>query len=337
MMNESSYVVETKRWWILFAFSFTAMMQSMCWNILSPITDGIRAGFGVSLLSDSFISWSTNSANIAFLCAIGPLSWIADNKGPRFVTLLSGALLLVCCILRCIPVEGQAFQAVMVLAMIFDGLSGAWLNFGGPILSELWFPNSERTMATAAMAVATYFGGALGFVIGPQVVGDHTPFANSTATQPAARQAVQRLFYLEAGLTAAAFLCVCVCFPDQPIEPPSEAAAEKRKRGREREGPNASPHGGEKPLLQQEEEGQPAGASGSGELEFLEILLGYGPTVGGKEHLRTRFWVIALCMGLPLGVYQARGGLYCIPTIYVDGNTGGLYHYLTLGWTQVIT
>lgn len=35
---------------------------------------------------------------------------------------------------------------------------GTWSNFGAPILSELWFPASERTMATAIAATATYAG-----------------------------------------------------------------------------------------------------------------------------------------------------------------------------------
>ena len=307
------YPLEGKRFWVLFAFSSTAAMQSMCWNILSPITDSLRAGYGEELVSDSFISWATNSANIAFLMAISTMAWIADNRGPRFVTLLSAGLLFVCCLLRCIPCEGSLFKVVSVVAMVFNGLSGAWLNFGGPILSEIWFATQERTTATAAMTVACYFGGALGFVVGPLVVGDFKPQnsipVNSTsdATQPDARHAVERLYYLEAALTLGTFACVYVCFPDAPEEPPSEAAAAKRKRSVE----NPPSRGGgvkndaSKNLLESLEEEGGGGDTTPAELEFFEILLGGGPVETDQDHLRTRFWIVCICMGLPLGVYQA--------------------------------
>lgn len=62
--------------------------------------------------------------------------------------------------------DGQTQKTVHIIAMLSNGFGGCWLNFGGPILSELWFSTEERTTATAIASVATYTGAALGFVVG---------------------------------------------------------------------------------------------------------------------------------------------------------------------------
>lgn len=74
-----------------------------------------------------------------------------------------------------------------------DSKPGAWTGFGGPVLSELWFPVSQRTMATALGITATAAGSSLGFVVGPAIVGTPT-------NQTDARAAVDRLFYWEAAV-----------------------------------------------------------------------------------------------------------------------------------------
>ena len=75
-----------------------------------------------------------------------------------------------------------------------------------------------------------------------------------------------------------------LCFPDQPAEAPSEAAALKRRHGTGQDN---------------------SGVRVAREAGFTDLLLckpGMQPETGP---LRARFWLIAFAMGLPLGVYQA--------------------------------
>lgn len=44
------------------------------------------------------------------------------------------------------------------VAMVFNGMGAPWMNFAGPIISANWFPVSERTTATAIIAIAPYLG-----------------------------------------------------------------------------------------------------------------------------------------------------------------------------------
>jgi FLVCR family MFS transporter len=208
------------RWWILLVYCLLAMCQSCTWNIYSPIYPAVYKAF--PSWTSSYMNWLINSANISFGLSLYPVSRAIKSYGPRAITMYSSIMILLGASLRCIPLpDGQTQQIVQVIAMLCNGAGGAWLNFGAPILSELWFPSEERTTATAMASVATYTGAALGFVVGPAAVG-------SPATQEAAKQAIEHLFYAEA---AVCLLCALMCigyFPDCPLHPPSAAASAKR-------------------------------------------------------------------------------------------------------------
>ena len=158
------------RWWILFIYALISMCQSCTWNIFGPIYPATYRAF--PSWSGSYLSWVINSANIAFAVMLYPFSVGVKRWGPRRVTLFSASMVFLCTALRCIPLsDGPLQRAVVVVSMLCNGCGGPWLNFGAPIISELWFPSHERTMATAIATVAVYAGGAIGFVIGPAVVG----------------------------------------------------------------------------------------------------------------------------------------------------------------------
>ena len=65
-----------------------------------------------------------------------------------------------------------AIYSVNMIAMVCNGLSASWMSFAGPVLSEAWFPPSQRATVTALLSVAPYIGVSLGFVLGPLVIPD---------------------------------------------------------------------------------------------------------------------------------------------------------------------
>jgi FLVCR family MFS transporter len=201
-----------------------------------------------------------------------------QRVGPRKVTLACAWAVTAGACLRLLPLEEAQFKPIILVSMALNGVGGTWLNFGGPIVSEAWFPAGQRTTATAIGSVATYTGVGIGFIVGPAVVG--VPITQSTAIV-----ALRSLFWCEAAVCLVVLLCVIVYYPDQPELPPSEAAAAKR----------ASP--------------TDSGMDVSGVTSSMLILVcGYrrlGDTPQRKQFIK--FWALALLMALPVGVSQAWG------------------------------
>ena len=275
------------RFWVLFVYCLLAICQACSWNVFGPIYPATYKAF--PSWTPGYLNWVINSANIMFGISLYPISVGVRRWGARRTTLFCALMVSVSALVRCIPLaDGPAHQTMMVLSMLCNGAGGAWLNFGGPLLSELWFPQSERTMATSLASVCAYAGGALGFLVGPALVGQ----PSVSTTHAAARAAMDRLFYLEAAVCVASALCCVAHFPDQPKHPPSEAAAAKRKAAAlEREAATAAPRGSEE--------------AGDADVKAAGGLRAYfSPSVGARK-----YWVLSIAMGIPLGVSQGWGSV----------------------------
>ena len=310
----AGHPVSAARWWILLVYCCLAVAQSCTWNVFSPIFPAVYRAFPSW---DSFyLNWVINSANISFGLSLIPISRAVSKFGVRWVTVYCAVMVFLGAALRCIPLADGPFQrTLMIVAMLCNGAGGAWLNFGAPVLSELWFPSSERTMATAIASVATYSGAALGFVVGPLIVG--TP-----DDQASAHAAVQTLFLVEAAFCALCLVCCVAYYPDRPEHAPSEAAAAKRIEEDESTVGVMLVEGG----------GSAAAANGSGGgiydyfsccarpqqgSRLLSDDFGEGYR-GGSDHYgspeaagsasvssaRAKYWVLSISMAIPLGVYQ---------------------------------
>ena len=196
------------RFWVLFAFSALAIMQSAAWNIYAPIQKEVKLAFQ---WHDDFIKWAVNVANIAFVVVLLPTSMAISRFGFRAVVIGSGFILLAsCCMRLCsfIPGihDGNSYKYISIAGMVLNGASGGVSNFGGAILSQRWFPPRERTTATAVGTVSCYLGSAMGFLLGPLIVGE--PSAKEAA---AAR--IGTLFVWEAVLVSVFLFACCLYFP----------------------------------------------------------------------------------------------------------------------------
>ena len=227
--------------------------------------------YGSDLWSDLFITWAENTANIAFLLALPVACYAFDRIGARTLTLVSAGFLVTSTALRLLPLGGTSMRCVVIASMILNGVSGTWLNFGAPILSQLWFCVSERTVATAVGATAPYFGSALGFLVGPYIVG-------APQDQDSALAGIRTLYSVQFSGALLAFILTMVYFPDKPRCAPSQAAATAER----------------------------AGPPGNAAQEWL-LLLGGAETGQSKTVVRT--WVLTLCLALPLGVYASFGAV----------------------------
>ena len=263
---KETLAVSPARWWVLFIFCGISISQSLTWNIFSPIWPTVKSTF--PSWSQEYQLWVINSANIAFLLCLVPTSVAIERIGPRRTTLLCALCIFLGNLCRIFALQDTVLSKVVhVIAMSLIGLGGTWMNFGGPILSDTWFPTHQRTMATAFASVATYIGAALGFIVGPSIVGN---FPHSVS-QSMARSRLAQVFYVETGVSGFFLLAACLYFPDRPKTPPSNTAS-LRYVGQKKQ-------------------------------RFIASLGRYFKCK--NPHLK--YWLVSFAMAFPLGVFQAWG------------------------------
>lgn len=138
-----------------------------------------------------------------------------------------------------------------------------------------------------------YTGSALGFIIGPLVVGKVHNTSDGLIM-------CRRLFYAEAAYCFVILVMVLLYFPNQPEHPPSAAAAIRKQRSSRKGTSGNQGEGGISALFC-----RPANSDHNGQLK--------------------KFWVLAISSGLALGVYQGWGAalnlcLSSIPGFDDDGS-----------------
>ena len=285
---------ERSRWWVLFLYMLLAITQGATWNVFAPISDALETAYG-STWNGSFIALLLNVSSGTFFIWLQPTSVAIDRYGVRAVTIFSSTVLAASCLMRCAPLEGAGLRNAMMLSFILNGFSGCWLNFGGPVISEVWFPQKERTLATSLGATSTYIGSSAGFLAGPLIVG-------SPDTEGAARHYILLLHMLWAGVSTVTCLCCWCYYPDCPTSPPSEAAAKKKREAAE--------------------------ALPPGPTTWRDLLVGstdrlFCASSEIERGQRKRFWLITICLAVPLGVYQGWLATFHLSCPELSSNQAG--------------
>jgi MFS family permease len=97
------------------------------------------------------------------------------------------------------------------VGQILNAAAGPLVMATPSLLASVWFPDHERTTATAIAVLANGVGTAVGFLLGPWLA----PTADALPT----------LLYAEIGIAALPALAIAAHFPAAPATPPSPAAA----------------------------------------------------------------------------------------------------------------
>ena len=167
------------RWYILGAFSLTSFNNSYIWITFSPVID-IPCDYleTTTRQIDLILNWSP----IIYCFASVIVIWLSSEQTPlRKMVLTAAALFFSSSLVRCLPVWLQLTPATSVYLMH----AGAILNaIGGPLvmsppalLSATWFPEHERTTATAMACVSNMMGVVAGF-FNPYIVSRWCPHAH---------------------------------------------------------------------------------------------------------------------------------------------------------------
>ncbi|XP_060587765.1 solute carrier family 49 member 4-like [Ruditapes philippinarum] len=174
--DDTSYLLATskthvykKRWWIMAVFCFVCCEQSMIWNTWGPIAESSEIVFG---WNDGNIALVTNLANISYMFLVIPMCMVMDTKGLRFSMILCSGMLLSCTAIRCFSLEPVTATITAYICGLVQGIAATMPFSGPPLVAAVWFPPTERPVATAIGSFFNYLGLSLSFIVGPQLVSD---------------------------------------------------------------------------------------------------------------------------------------------------------------------
>ncbi|XP_046862071.1 solute carrier family 49 member 4-like isoform X2 [Xenia sp. Carnegie-2017] len=235
MATRKHVQVYKKRWYVLLIFCINGMMQFAIWNTFSPIETTARAvykwdGWVIDLIAAL--------GSITFCVSMLPFSWIMDVKGLRFTVLLAAAMQVVGTVLRVLPAgKMKILTPLIYCGQIISCLGGPVCMAAPPLLSSTWFPQHQRTTATAISTVAAYIGFSLSFLIGPAFVDDVKDsnavkigdnYRLNTTEEKKYEKQINTLLYFEASVQTILFFVILAYFPSKPPKPPSLSASTDR-------------------------------------------------------------------------------------------------------------
>ena len=238
----TEYAPQKKRWYILFLTGLIGMVQSLIWMGWGTIAQAMY--FAYPTWDDSDIGLLGNWGEICFLIFAIPASWLVDTHGAKVSGLVCTGMMLVGSGVRCLQWlfldhqnSGTIFKVLAHIGGILNGSMGPFVVTIPSVVSSLWFPPNQRTMATGVSWLMLESGNALGFIIGPLMVQspnmngtlDYNSTYNHTEEVHIIKLEVMYFMFLHAGLCALLFLLVIIYFPSRPDSLPSFTAGEKRE------------------------------------------------------------------------------------------------------------
>lgn len=143
------------RWSVLGVFVLNQVVNNLLWITFAPVADVMRCYYHID--NDVVNTLSLVSAVLALVLVL-PASWLLVRVGLRFVVVLSSFATALGGALRVMG-AGAGYFSLLMVGQIVSSFNG--LMSGAPtLMSETWFPASERATATAlGTAIASQVSG----------------------------------------------------------------------------------------------------------------------------------------------------------------------------------
>ncbi|KAL4235024.1 hypothetical protein ACF0H5_006662 [Mactra antiquata] len=240
LSSQTSVLVYKRRWWILGVFCVTCSLQSMIWNTWGPIAESAEI---VLQWSDGNIALISNLANISYMLLVLPLCVLMDTKGLKFSMLLCICLLMTASVIRCFSLDPLTATITAYMCGFIQGIAATIPFSGPPLVAAVWFPPSQRPVATAIGSFFNYLGVSLSFIIGPQLVPGpiYEELIQRTTNESATNTSknndngpinfeemsdgIKNLLYTHSIIAVTTFVLIVGYFPSRPTQPPSITAS----------------------------------------------------------------------------------------------------------------
>nr|XP_034299799.1 solute carrier family 49 member 4 isoform X3 [Crassostrea gigas] len=244
MTTGSTQVTELRvhgvRWYLLSVVSLHCCLQNAVWAAFPPIAQSAKLVYD---WTDSDINMSLIYGNIGTIVLLLPMIWIVFAKGMRTALLLSTFLTAIGTALKALPVGNNLNSWLIPIGLFLNGCGGAVTSVGATVLSETWFPPSQRATATVFYLVSAAVGGALVFIVGPAVVPEPIALCDNITWSKKSNCSEQNKSYInshevqeglkvlnitECSLAVLLLISVIFHFPNKPLHPPSVTANTQR-------------------------------------------------------------------------------------------------------------
>uniref|UniRef100_A0A8C4QF85 Solute carrier family 49 member 4 n=1 Tax=Eptatretus burgeri TaxID=7764 RepID=A0A8C4QF85_EPTBU len=218
-----------RRYLALLLFSWFAFSQGLARSIsLAMEDDLVDKNTNRLLLS----SWSA----VGFL-AFPVLMYLMDKHGLRTSLIAALFSLLLGSGLRCITSAPPGAQTWLVhSSQLLIAIAGPSAIAAAPFISSTWFPQDERSIATAIGALANYLGAASAFLMQSFLIDSGNGLATRGGLKLLSHRSMetiifnrmQIMLYVEFGMIAVLFVLVVLLMPRHPLLYPSTSAATRR-------------------------------------------------------------------------------------------------------------
>ena len=135
------------RWTVLLVFVLNVLANNMMWITFAPVADVMRCYYGIS--NNVVNTLSLSSAVLTALLVL-PSSWLLTRYGIRFTVVISSAANALGGAVRVVGAWSEYFP-ILLTGQTISSVNGMIMG-AVTLLSETWFPSSQRVTATAISA-----------------------------------------------------------------------------------------------------------------------------------------------------------------------------------------
>ncbi|BFY97761.1 hypothetical protein BsWGS_00801 [Bradybaena similaris] len=171
LSDPSAYKIYKKRWFLLFVIVVINFTNALIWIMFSPVTDMSSSYYSISFMEVNWLSLVYLVASIP--CGI-IASWVLDTVGLRASIICASWLNLIGSALRnltvfsFIPSEGRF--PVLITGQVIAACGQTFVMFTPAKAAALWFPDSQRAIATTIATMSNPLGILAANILSPVLV-----------------------------------------------------------------------------------------------------------------------------------------------------------------------
>lgn len=205
----------TRRWVVLLIFCLYGVSNQVQYVAFTTIVRELQDYYRISSLQVNIL---TAMFPIMYVLLVFPGCSIYEAIGLRGGLVTGSGLNAIGAMLKLLSVWIPQYW-ILIVAQLFNSVSQVFFLALPPLVASTWFPDSERTLATALGTLSGFVGMAIGMFYSPQLVEKHSTTKNFGA-----------LFGSQCALAVAVFAGVLLFIDPSPPSSPSRTANRRTER-----------------------------------------------------------------------------------------------------------
>lgn len=209
------YGVSSKRWLVLLIYCGYGLANQVQYVAFTTVVREVQAYFSVSSLQVNVL---TAMFPVFYVALVFPGCSVYERTGLRGGLLAGSGLNAAGSVMKLLAVWIPQYW-ILICAQIFNSIAQVFFLALPPLVASTWFPDDERTLATALGTLCGFVGMAVGMFYSPQLVQAHPTTSNFGI-----------LFGSQCALSCVVFFSVLLFVDPAPPCSPSVTANRRRER-----------------------------------------------------------------------------------------------------------